>query len=217
MKKICTLLLALFCCFCSSVVVFASEEESKSIDLLLAPYLEVIDKVNSDREVKICIPEENKERVYEYYKEYSLEEFEKVIIEELNQTFYENIYDWNEENITIEEHPSFDNIAASDDTEERIVKTLKQSAPIIYNSTLYVNSTVLLTGIPLMYYYQSVNDVIVRWPSNYTGYHFHLVSWWYSFSNNNTACTIYTYGYPLNAAGLTLAVMLFPQVTFYAN
>lgn len=53
-----------------------AKSESADIDALLSPYLEVIEKVNKDIEPDFYIPDDQKENVYNYYKNYTLEEFE---------------------------------------------------------------------------------------------------------------------------------------------
>lgn len=56
-----------------------TKEKTESIDALLAPYQEVIDKVNADIEPDFCIPDDQKENVYNFYKDYTLDEFEQEL------------------------------------------------------------------------------------------------------------------------------------------
>lgn len=78
MKKFFSLFLAVTLLFCFSPSVFAANAESENtpVSVLLIPYLEVIEKVNEETGSQIYIPIGKEEEVYNYYKDYSLEEFE---------------------------------------------------------------------------------------------------------------------------------------------
>ena len=54
------------------------------IDTLLQPYQKVIDKINaeSDSDIDLVFPEENKEQIYAAYKDMSISEFEETMREE---------------------------------------------------------------------------------------------------------------------------------------
>lgn len=71
--------------FFSIVLVMAftscAKDISADIDALLAPYQEVIDAVNAEVEPDFFIPEEDKETMYNHYKDYTLEEFEQELRE----------------------------------------------------------------------------------------------------------------------------------------
>ncbi len=66
-----------------SLIGCSAEKVGSDIDELLAPYQEIIDKVNSEYGTDIIIPDDEKENVYNYYKDMTLEEFEETIRKEL--------------------------------------------------------------------------------------------------------------------------------------
>lgn len=58
-------------------------ETLADLDQLLAPYQEVIDRLNKENGWRISIPEDSKQQVYDYYKDYSMEEFEQELRKEM--------------------------------------------------------------------------------------------------------------------------------------
>lgn len=60
-----------------SIPAYAGKTEN--IDELLAPYQEIIDKINAELGSTIYIPDENKEKVYESLKGMSPAEVEKLL------------------------------------------------------------------------------------------------------------------------------------------
>ncbi len=64
-----------------------------TIDVKLAPYQVVIDKVNTEYNTTIYIPDENKEKVYSKIKDMSMEEVEELLkqsLEATNQIIFDN-------------------------------------------------------------------------------------------------------------------------------
>ena len=58
---------------------------SESIDELLTPYQDVLDRLNRENGYKVYIPEDKKVSVYEAYKDMTPEEFEAEILRELEE------------------------------------------------------------------------------------------------------------------------------------
>lgn len=218
MKKILSLLLtAMLCIGCSSVV-FAAESDSESIDTQLAPYIEVINKVNAKTGAQIYVPEGKEERIYAYYKEYSLEEFEEALLNDLAQTDSPaKAIPEDEIKMTIEHFPFQDTDKIPGIEPKNIVEDITQVSPISHNSYLYLYSTVFGSGSPVTYQYRSINGIDVRWPSSFTGFHFALSSCSYSLTNGRKTCKVTIHGSPQNAAGLTQSIYLTETVTFNAN
>lgn len=91
MRKITGLLFSLLLIFsCVLVGCGDTKNEKTEIDQLLAPYQEVIDKVNREVEPDFYIPEAEKENVYNYYKEMTTAEFEQRLWELYESTAEEN-------------------------------------------------------------------------------------------------------------------------------
>ncbi len=65
-------------------LVFVLQDE---LDVLLAPFQLIIDRVNLELGTSISIPYENRAKVYAYYQGMTLDEFEKRIREEYLATF----------------------------------------------------------------------------------------------------------------------------------
>lgn len=218
MKRILSLLLAAMLCIGSSSAVFAAETDSESIEERLAPYIEVINRVNAERGAQIYIPEGEEERVYEYYKGYSLEEFEESLLNDLAQMGRpaKAVPDDDME-MSIEFFPSQDSGKTPDIEPKSVVEDITQVSPISHNSYLYLYSTIFGSGSPVMYHYQSVNRARVGWSSSFTGFHFALSSWSYSLINNRKTCKVTIHGSPQNAAGLVQPVYLTETVMFNAN
>lgn len=221
MKKIISLLtaVAIMLCIHFSLVVSATEVENTSVSALLEPYIEVIEKVNAETGKQIYIPAGKEESVYNYYKDYSLEEFEDSLLCDIYQ-YDRSLYSSPDSaSMTIEYFAADGNSIAPDNNIEprSVVEDITQSAAISHNSYLYLYSTIFGGGNPIIYNYQSINGIGIGWPSDYTGFHFGLTSWSHSFSNNNRSCTVTIKGSPQNASGLTQTVLLTEDVTFNAN
>lgn len=77
------LILVLACVF--QVSATGIQGNTQNIDALLAPYQEIIDKVNNDIGSSYTIPRDYAEQVYNYYKDMSLDEFEETLISEYNE------------------------------------------------------------------------------------------------------------------------------------
>ncbi len=65
-----------------------STEPLPNLEQLLAPYQEVIDRLNKENGWRISIPEDSKQQVYDYYKDYSMEEFEQEMRREMAEIGY---------------------------------------------------------------------------------------------------------------------------------
>lgn len=220
MKKFFSLLAVLGMILCSSlsIVASAAEIEGTSVSALLEPYVEVIERVNEETGKQIYIPQGKEESVYNYYKNYSLEEFEKSLLHDIYQYDRVRNVSPDSESMTIEYFGAESADIAADNIEPRsVVEDIEQRAAISHNSYLYLYSTVFGGGSPITYNYQSINGIGIGWPSDYTGFHFGLTSWTYSLGNNNRSCTVTIKGSPQNAAGLTQTVLLTENVTFNAN
>lgn len=63
-------------------------ETLSNLDQLLEPYQEVIDRLNKENGWRISIPEGSKQQVYDYYKDYSMEEFEQELRREMAEIGY---------------------------------------------------------------------------------------------------------------------------------
>lgn len=63
-------------------------ETLPNLDQLLEPYQEVIDRLNKENGWCISIPENSKQQVYDYYKNYSMEEFEQELRKEMAERGY---------------------------------------------------------------------------------------------------------------------------------
>lgn len=198
------------CCVLSATPVFASEKQDNSTSELLEPYIEIIEEVNQMTGEKIYIPEDEEENIYEYYKNYTMEEFKRSVLHEVLQ-FKKDCMLNNEFSTVSFLNGNYKNASRS------IEMDIEQSKPLSYNSTATLYSTVFGTGTPIRYRYQSINGLTVTWPSDYTGYHFDLIGWYYSLSNNDQTCTVYLQGVPKNQAGLTLMVNLTPTLIFSVN
>lgn len=200
----------------SSLVASAVELENTSVSALLEPYIEVIEKVNAETGKHIYIPSGKEESVYNYYKDYSLKEFEDSLLRDISQSEMTRYSPPDSESMTIEYFPANEN-STNVIAPRSVVEDITQSAPISHNSFLYLYSTVFGGGNPITYNYQSINSIGIGWPSDFTGFHFGLTSWSYSLSNNNRTCTVTINGSPQNAAGLIESVYLTETVTFNAN
>ena len=198
------------------------DEDSRrdTIDALLAPYIAVLDKVNAQTGAKLCIPDERKEDVYRYYKDYTLEEFEKSLIDGLNNTGDGNAFDVSGSmgRLSIEIPVSCDPNVNQGAEPNSVTENIEQKSYISYDSRLHVYSTVVGSGSPLTYRYKRINKIDVTWStSNPNSFHFHMTSCSYSFSNNNKTCTVTVNGSPANAGGIVNSTQITLTRIFNAN
>ena len=85
MKKLKLVLLSMLCAFAFMGTAAASTtEQISSIDSLLQPYQDVIDRLNAEFGVDVYIPDDNKEEVYNNLKGQTLVEFEEKLRRELS-------------------------------------------------------------------------------------------------------------------------------------
>ncbi len=89
-----------------------------------------------------------------------------------------------------------------------------QEKDLRYNSTLRINPETDRQGSPS---YQSITSISTLWPSNYSGYHYHITNSSYTISADRKTCTVKITGVPKNADGMTLTGILYDTVTFSAN
>lgn len=89
-----------------------------------------------------------------------------------------------------------------------------QEKDLRYNSTLRINPETDRQGRPS---YQSITSISTLWPSNYSGYHYHITNSSYTISADRKTCTVKITGVPKNADGMTLTGILYDTVTFSAN
>lgn len=154
------------------------------------------------------IPDDEKENVYAYYKNYTLEEFEFSLLNDLLR--YES------ECMTTNTS-SIDKKVENKNDSKSIEMDIDQAIALPYDSYFHLYSTVFGIGTPIKYRYQSINGCNVTWPNGYTGYHFSLTSWTYTLNNNDQTCICEVYGVPKNAAGIILLVTKHCTLTFNAN
>ena len=229
-KKIAIIILiSIFILIPGTAAVRAQEKASQqqycdleNIDITLSPYRNIINEVNSQIGSTMFIPEYNKERVYNYYKNYSLEEFKESITRDYNLT-QEHAQATNTfipENIVIdkifpvnEKPDSFKGEIAP----LSVVENATQVRPISYNSYLYLDSTIFGGGNPFTYRYQTINRIYSGYPSGYKGFHFDVRGKNYYLNNDRTRCTVNIWGAPVNEAGIELLVQLREVVTYIAG
>ncbi len=63
-------------------------ETLPNLDQLLEPYQEVIDRLNKENGWHISIPENSKQQIYDYYKDYSMADFEQELRREMAEIGY---------------------------------------------------------------------------------------------------------------------------------
>ncbi|MBO4462492.1 MAG: hypothetical protein J5749_06375 [Lachnospiraceae bacterium] len=201
MRRFLATLLLMFTCVSN---LFSSIHEEKKIDDLLKPYVEVIERVNKATDREIYIPEYNKEKVYNYYKMYTLEEFEKELLESIENE-NERTKRLDDSKMCFEYFPA--ETAVINNDSRHITEDIMQATELPYDSWLYLYSTVFCGGNPPRYSYQSINGISVAWNASNTGFHFGLRSWAYELSNNGKRCTVTVTGSPVNPAGLMQMVI----------
>ena len=211
MKKTITIFVAALMCFLCSTPAFAAEQDIKKIHDSLKPFIEVMDRISQEIGFGIIIPPEEEVNVFNYYKGYTLQEFEISLREEVNQ--FINYYSQRNKDFPV----SSINNSSSIHGDRSIEMDIVQDCPIRYNSTLYLYSTVFGIGNPVHYRYESINGINITWPSNYTGFHYSLSSWNYELLNNDKTCKVNLHGVPKNAAGIVLTIVLDDTVNFYLN
>lgn len=217
MKKILSLLVAVTLLFCFSPSVFAANAESENtpISALLLPYIEVIEEVNEETGSRIFIPDGKEEDVYNYYKDYSLEEFKQSLLNDINN--YNTTLSSSQDMTVVNTGYSSNELSVNSAQPRAMVEDVVQVAPIPYDSYVYLCSTVIGGGNPITYKYKTIIDVYVDWPDENTGFHFAVSSGSYSVSSDRKTCTVTLTGSPMNAAGLVLSVVKTCTVTFTAG
>lgn len=174
MKRFITVLILVVLCAFFVNPGFVLGAEINTMDVLLEPYIKVIEKVNQETGETIYIPKGEEANVYNFYKDYSLKEFELTLLDEIDEFKNATSTDRNTQNVGIT------TMTMPKVTSNRSIEMdIEQSSPIQYNSTVILCSTIFGTGTPITYRYQSINDLYVTWPSNYTGYHFGVTSCYY--------------------------------------
>ncbi len=205
MKKVLSITLSIILVCLSTTSVWASSD----IDALLAPYLEVIEKVNQEVGSSIYVPEEEKEGVYNYYKDMSLEEFEQTIKNEYLLSSNYNNYS---------EVLSVETIVVDNSKTRSITENIVQTKNISHNSYVRLYSTVIGSGNPIKYKYKTLNTLETGPQNGNTGYFFVFDEFTVTLNSTKTSCTVYMEGVLKNSAGLTLLVAIPPiTVVFYAN
>lgn len=217
MKKILSLLVAVTLLFCFSPSVFAANAESENTPVsdLLLPYVEVIEEVNQETGSQIYIPTGKEEDVYNYYKDYSLEEFKQSLLNDINN--YNTSLSSSQDMTVVDIGYSTGELSRNEVQPRAMVEDVVQVAPISHNTSVYLYATVFGGGNPITYKYKSINKIEVRWPADYTGFHFGVSTCSYSVSSDRKTCTVTLTGSPVNAAGLAQTVLLTTTVTFTAN
>lgn len=117
----------------SSLVASAVELENTSVSALLEPYIEVIEKVNAETGKHIYIPSGKEESVYNYYKDYSLKEFEDSLLRDIYQSEMTRYSPPDSESMTIEYFPANDN-SFNVIAPRSVVEDITQNATISHNS-----------------------------------------------------------------------------------
>lgn len=217
MKRILSIALTFILMFGLTIPVYA--EKAKNIDELLAPYQEVVNKINTELGSTIYIPDVNKEKVYNNVKDMSPAEVETFLRNEYKA------YVTGESSTTKPGTGNYtrDNVMDSSVNEQVITplyvrEEITQTAPISYNSEMFLDSTVFsATGAIGTYTYESITGYGSQWPSDYTGYHFDVDSGSYSLSSDRKKCTVTLKGHPEDANGFALLVVLTETVTFSAS
>lgn len=217
MKKILSLLVAVTLLFCFSPSVFAANAESENTPVsdLLLPYIEVIEEVNEETGSQIYIPAGKEEDVYNYYKDYSLEEFKQSLLNDIND--YNTALSSSQDMTVVDIGYSSGVLSRNEVQPRAMVEDVVQVAPIGYNTSVYLYATVIGGGNPITYKYKTIIDVDVKWPDDYTGFHFAVSSGYYSVSSDRKSCTVTLTGSPMNAAGLVQTVVKTYTVTFTAG
>lgn len=217
MKKILSLLVAVTLLFCFSPSVFAANAESENTPVsdLLLPYVEVIEEVNQETGSQIYIPTGKEEDVYNYYKDYSLEEFKQSLLNDINN--YNTSLSSSQDMTVVDIGYSTGEFSRNEVQSRAMVEDVVQVAPIGYNTSVYLYATVFGGGNPITYKYQSIDDIRIGWPSDYTGFHFAASSCSYEVSSDRKTCTVTLTGSPMNAAGLVQTVIKTYTVTFTAG
>ena len=77
--------LLLFMLILSLAISGCAAKEEPDIDALLAPYQEVLDRLNEENGWTLAIPEEAQEKVYNAYKDCTPEEFGERVQQEYHQ------------------------------------------------------------------------------------------------------------------------------------
>lgn len=217
MKKILSLLVAVTLLFCFSPSVFAANAESENtpVSALLLPYIEVIEEVNEETGSQIYIPDGKEEDVYNYYKDYSLAEFKQSLLNDIDN--YNTSLRSSQDMTVVDIDYSSGELARNEVQPRAMVEDVVQVAPIDYNTSVYLYATVIGGGNPITYKYQSIDNIAVGWPSDYTGFHFAPSSCSYEVSSDRKTCTVTLTGSPMNAAGLVQTVIKTYTIRFTAN
>ncbi len=194
----------------------AYAEETKTIDELLAPYQNAIDKVNGELGSNIYIPDKNKEKFYNNVKHMSPSEVENLLRNEYKDiTSGKPFITQSEPNSYTKSYAMKNGQKKHDTSPMHVRQDIMQTAPISYNSQMFLNSTVFsATGASGTYIYETINSYGSSWPSDYTGYHFEVDSGSYSLSSNKKNCTVTLRGHPEDAYGSALTLSLTEKVTF---
>lgn len=217
MKKILTIALSFMLILGGSIPTYA--KETKNIDELLAPYKEVVDKVNAELGSTIYIPEGNKEKVYNKVKDMSIDEVETMLKNDYKAYIDGKSSDTESRSGNYTRDYAMQNGQGESTITPRYIREdITQTAPISQNSEMFLDSTVFsATGAIGTYTYESINSYGSQWPSDYTGYHFEVDSGYHSLSSDSKKCTVTLKGHPENAAGFAQLVVLTETVTFSPN
>lgn len=210
----------------------STTERISSIDSLLQPYQEIINRLNTEFGVSVYIPDEAKEEVYNNLKGQTLIEFEEKLRRELSFEVYQGDKEGNtiddqvfreyaEDNVTVlPSNTEQDNeikampLGQMRSEEEDCVQTWWSDgiSYIQLYSTIWSH-----TGAPGTYRYVSINDIKSGWiPGSGQFFWVYSVSG-YSLSSNATICTVSGTCAKRNDDGLYLTVAATYSVPFYSN
>lgn len=207
MKKILSCMVFCAMMFLLATPVCASTAANVNLDELLAPYQEVLDKLNKELGTTLAIQNGAEETFYNAYKNYTLEEFENCI----KQNYLDAVAD-----LETDTNGTTSEVITASGARYAVVDFC-QSAYLGNQTTLYLDSTLRGYGNPMTYRYDSINRIYWSYPSNYTGFHVELSNVTRTINSGGLSCTISASGSLVNAYGLYELVVRTYEVTFYAN
>lgn len=201
MKKIVSVFLIIIILIGSSSSAFTATAQSE--EYKLSQMIKILDKINLETGSSLSIPDSEKTSVYNYYKEYSLSEFEAEIKRQYEESQY-----------LLSSEPIIKSLKIEPFS---VRETLKQKVKTTHSSYIVLESKVYGTGSPLIYKYRSVDKISIWYPESFTGFHLELSSYEFSFTSDYKTCNVKVYAYPKNKAGITQTVKLTRYATFNAN
>ncbi len=207
------MLSVIFALYAIPLTLSPSHPADDKIDTFLIPYLQTIDSVNEETGSMYTLPSSNKVQAYTFLQNYSPEEFE-VYLKDTYRDFSQS-YSANDTNY----------ICTNNSFSGKLLRTVYyedygQSLCIEkYNTTVRLFTRLQGSGSPTRYKYLRVNRVTTSYPSGYTGLHFEPQGNTISahISDDGKSCTVTMSGYPQDASGVCLTILLNYTLTFYAN